>query len=184
MGRTDSTGRSKQLDELLELAQPGTDDFREMFRLALEMSGSSPVEAERYFAAIGELADTVGHTRARIAAHIRLSESACDRGDYTLARDHADRVLALARSSGETHYECSYNFLLGSIAQATGQLGSARQCYESCVEIARRVGDAESEHRGLKQLGTVLLLGGDAAGALEKYRAAEAVIDPDRKSVV
>ncbi|MFO7652181.1 MAG: sigma 54-interacting transcriptional regulator [bacterium] len=170
--------RAERLAELLHLGQPTTDDFREMFRLALEMSWSSPVEAERYFTAIGELADTVSHTRARIVAHIRLSERACARGDYTLARDHADRVLVLARSSGDTHYECAHQFLLGSIALDTGQLDSARQCYERCVEIARRIGDAESEHRGLKQLGTVLLLGGDAAGALKWYRAAEAVPDP------
>jgi DNA-binding NtrC family response regulator/tetratricopeptide (TPR) repeat protein len=170
--------RAVELDRLTKLPEPTTDDFREMFRLALEMAEAAPVEAENWFKAIAATAERVRHAKALCIAHLRLSERAVDRADYTAARDLADRVLAYSRTYRELHLEASYNFLLGRIAEQTGQFDEAATCYQLCADIGRECKHQETEHRGLNQLGNLYLLCGDAVRALECYRAAQAVPDP------
>jgi DNA-binding NtrC family response regulator/tetratricopeptide (TPR) repeat protein len=170
--------RAAELDRLTKLPEPTIDDFRAMFRLALEMSQAAPVEAENWFKTIAATAERVGHAKALCIAHLRLSERAIKRADYTAARDLADRVLAYSRTHRELHLEGSYNFLLGLIAEQTGQFDEAAKRYQHCVDIGRECKHPETEHRGLGQLGNLYSLCGDATRALEYYQAAQAVPDP------
>ncbi len=178
MTHSQAGGRAAEMERLLGMSSPVTEDFREMFRLALEMRQAHPAEAERFVRRIADLARRVGHDKALCVAHLRLSELAIDRADYTVARELAEQVRIAAHALGERRYECSYHFLVGRIAQETGQFDSARGSYQRCIDTAREIGLPEAEHRGLRMLGDAWLLAGDATRALECYRSAAAVTDP------
>lgn len=170
--------RTRELERLTQLPAPETDDFRLMFRFVLEMLRLSPDEAERWTTVIANRATETGHDRALCVAYIRLAEIALGRADYTTARERAERLLVCTRRAGLLQYECSYHFLLGRIAECTGQYSDASRCYEQCVAVGLEAKHPEAVHRGLVQLGNVKLLSGNPDKALEFYQRAQQVDDP------
>ncbi|MBM3314394.1 tetratricopeptide repeat protein [candidate division WOR-3 bacterium] len=181
MATAETAGPAPELNALLGLARPSTDDFRRMFRLVTRIRADSPELAGQSLDRIRALAAKAGHQKALCVAHQMLAEACLDRGDYDGCIEHARRELETALACREPRYEASHYFLVGRVRESTGLLDAALTSYERAIEIYRRIGHRSGENHVQNQLGNLLALQGDAAGALERYQRCLAAADAPYK---
>ncbi len=170
MDQSTDRGTTDAFDALLSKKDPTTDDFRAMFKLADNVAQTDATEARRRLEAVAGAAEANGHISATCLAHQRLAELLRDHGDHKASLAHAEQVLRYAREGGEERYVASYHFLVGRVHECRGEYGMARDCYEHCLGMYRKLNMAVGERASLNQLVGVLLLQGRSEAALELCR--------------
>jgi transcriptional regulator with AAA-type ATPase domain len=185
MADVDGTGEQTALDALLAAGPTRTEEFRELFRLCVELYSASSVRTEECLRGILAAAQRAGHLQAVCLAHQRLAEALLARGDHAGSLVQADHVLTSARACGEARYEASYHFLAGRVHEAAGQYADARSSYQQAFAIYVRTNHHEGQRAALNQLANVAWCLGSPEEALEQYQRAmelsgEAVTDEER----
>jgi tetratricopeptide (TPR) repeat protein len=170
MDSSTDRGTTDAFDALLSKKDPTTDDFRAMFELAADVAHADATEARRRLEAVAGAAEANRHVAALCLAHQRLAELLRDHGDHKASLAHAEQVLRYAREGGEERYVASHHFLVGRVHECRGEYGMARECYEHCLDIYRKLNMATGERASLNQLVGVSLLQGRPEAALALCR--------------
>jgi serine/threonine-protein kinase PknK len=94
------------------------------------------------------------------------------RGDHDLARTDLEQAVSLARQARSTRDEASARATLAVARWRVGDFMSARDEMSQCLEIARELGDVGNMAIFSVNLGGLLFLLGEPAGAAEHYERA------------
>ena len=161
------------------------------------MSWSHP-EAGRAFARARELGEKLGETNQLLAMLAGLTQSANGSGQFNLARELAERMLATAERAGDNASLCAAHTIVGRILLAPGQYADAQKHLDLGNSYYDESNPSELGLMGINALGSgidaltlaaivVLLLGfPDRARQLmtEALRVSERRFDPFWTGVV
>ncbi|HSM58368.1 MAG TPA: BTAD domain-containing putative transcriptional regulator [Candidatus Sulfomarinibacteraceae bacterium] len=98
-------------------------------------------EAQRYFKAVLQQAQTAGDQRLQISAHINHSLVLGTSGDYAGAEEELQRASALAEQSGHRELRGTIALNLGSMALQQGHFAAGRTYYDTALEAYGQSGD-------------------------------------------
>ena len=109
-------------------------------------------EAERYFNASLEIAESTGDMNVR--AHVLLNRSEVDiaRGRYEDARRHAEQALQIFDEMGAIDQKAAAYKYLGILYRETGRSTLAEARLRTSVELASQVGASLAEAEGSREL--------------------------------
>ncbi|UCG44145.1 MAG: sigma 54-interacting transcriptional regulator [candidate division WOR-3 bacterium] len=170
MDKCTDRGTTDAFDALLSKKAQTTEDFMVMFELAADVARTDAAEARRRLEAVAGAAEANRHVAALCLAHQRLAELLRDHGDHQASLAHAELVLRYAREGGEERFVASHHFLVGRVQECRGEYGMARDCYEHCLDIYRKLNMATGVRASLNQLVGVSLLQGRPEAALALCR--------------
>ena len=88
------------------------------------------------------------------------------------AEQHAEEGRRLAVALGDVPLEISLNMSLGIVEGLRGNFDASRQYLETCLALARQIGDRYQESVSESNLGATIQYAGDQAGAIAHYRTA------------
>jgi len=123
--------------------------------------------------ALGLLADTDGRELA--GAHLSLAGVFCHRGDYALAREHAETAQVLYARLADRSGEAEATVTLGLALVSSGDWDEAEERYRQALALCDQAGDDTPKIRALTNLGYLLFLKGDWSTAKEHYERALAL---------
>jgi diguanylate cyclase (GGDEF)-like protein len=93
-------------------------------------------------------------------------------GNWSLAREFAEKSMDIARTSGNLETECMCWHLLGLISQATDRLELAESYYVRALEICESLKNERVRASVLLDLGTIHVMTNDVDRGLERFRVA------------
>ncbi|MGO9057030.1 MAG: adenylate/guanylate cyclase domain-containing protein [Candidatus Binataceae bacterium] len=177
---SEAVGYLKRALELLKNLPDSAERGRQEFDLQMALSSSlyilNPVDPEREPVLIRarELSEQLGEEE-QMEALLELARFRYVRREYGVARDLAQRVLALAEPAQATAMVVGAHCLLGVILSYLGQLEAAREHLELAVALLgpgpfRNFGEAQYAAFATGNLTATLLLLGYPAAALRKSR--------------
>ncbi|MBN1135400.1 MAG: tetratricopeptide repeat protein [Anaerolineae bacterium] len=123
--------------------------------------------------ALDLLAGTEGGELA--GAHLSLAGVFCHRGDYVLAREHAQTAQTLYARLADWTGEAEATVTLGLALVSSGDWEEAELCYRHALALYDQAGDDPPKVRALTNLGYLLFLEGDWSTAREHYEQALAL---------
>ncbi len=88
------------------------------------------------------------------------------------AEQHAEEGRQLAIALGDVPLEISLNMSLGIVEGLRGNFDASRHYLETCLALARQIGDRYQESVSESNLGATIQYAGDQAGAIAHYRTA------------
>ena len=97
--------------------------------------------------------------------HINLCELSLQGDDLTLAREHAERAVYLARSIVEPSAEAGAILYLGRVSNAEGDFGTALDLYQTSLQQAQTLQDSALIFDGLLALASLRMKTGDMRSA-------------------
>ena len=130
-------------------------------------------ECEEALSLFNSLHDSVG--AARVQEY--FGNIAWQAGDNKTAREHYTEALKEFETAGKLREKAE---VLLSLAYATDGYAERTKLETQALEIGRQLGDRRIQGQALHGMGQWLFVQGDAKGAEEKYKEAEALLDsPD-----
>ena len=93
-------------------------------------------------------------------------------GALDAAEQHAEEGRHLAIALGDVPLEISLNMSLGVVEGLRGNFDASGHYLETCLALARQIGDRYQESVSESNLGATIQYAGDNAGAIVHYRAA------------
>jgi tetratricopeptide (TPR) repeat protein len=141
---------------------------------------SRPAEAQAHFARSLALACRTGDVRMRcenltIIAWAHLG--ACGTGQYDVALDHCEQVVALVEQTGMTWYLGPTWVCQGAALAALGRFGAAIDCFQQALGVAQDLGMPRFEAMARTWLAECCLDSERPDLALEHARLARAIMD-------
>ena|GEM_PF-912758 len=113
--------------------------------------------------------------RELAGAHLSLAGVFCHRGDYALAREHAQTAQALYARLVDRSGEAEATVTLGLALVSSGNWEEAELCYRHALTLYDQTSDYPPKVRALTNLGYLLFLEGDWSTAREHYERALAL---------
>ena len=123
--------------------------------------------------ALDLLAGTDGRELA--GAHLSLAGVFCHRGDYALAREHAQTAQALYARLADRSGEAEATVTRGLALVSSGNWEEAEVCYRHALDLYDQTSDDPPKIRALTNLGYLLFLEGNWSTAKEHYERALAL---------
>jgi predicted ATPase len=130
-------------------------------RIGFGTAATSSAPVDQAFALFRELGDRWGIA----AALCSRARQALDRGDLAALRADGERSRTLFRELGDGWGEMQAGFVLGVLAQITGDYARAARLHHSAVHAGEELGMWTDVSDNLCQLGRLALLTGDHADA-------------------
>jgi DNA-binding NtrC family response regulator/tetratricopeptide (TPR) repeat protein len=127
-------------------------------------------EAETYLREAIDLARKAGTPNDLALAGVGASEFYRTVGDMARSLECAEIVKSVADSSGNPRQLGQYFFLVGRISQEQCDYRRARECFERCLGIWRNARYTIGAGAALNQLGSLAVLQGQGAEALERFQ--------------
>jgi DNA-binding NtrC family response regulator/tetratricopeptide (TPR) repeat protein len=127
-------------------------------------------EAEAYLRQAIDLAHKVGTPDLLAEAGVEASEFYRDSGDMARSLECAEIVKKVADSSGNPRRLGQYFYLVGRISQEQCDYRRARESFERSLSIWRNAGYTVGVGAALNQLGSLAVLQGQGAEALERFQ--------------
>jgi tetratricopeptide (TPR) repeat protein len=132
---------TRALELLPRLPDGAARDRQELdLQMALSWSvfvvrGPRTPERESAFVRARELCERLGDNAKLMEALLGLAHLHVNRGDFDLARELAERVLAMAQQAKAPAMLAGAHAVLGVVGFATGQFPAAREHFERAVEL-------------------------------------------------
>ena len=162
-------------------------DVTEVLRKKVE--GATGAAAKRWHLKLGIAEFFLGHLGEALS-HLKQSEGALanfylgralvERHDYDEALKAFEQVVAIrVRVLGENHLDVARALTnLGAVLTQLGRFDDALAAHNRALAIQRRAAADDLEiHPSLRGIGMIQMRKGDFAGALESFRAAQAVVE-------
>ena len=137
--------------------------------------GSRAPERESALARARELCELLRESAKLMEVVLALAHLRVNRRDFELARELADRVLAMAQQAEAPPMLAGAHFVLGLVGLATGQFAAARDHLERAVELFG-AGPSRNESAYLAQnapnilAGTLIILGYPSTALSRAYK--------------
>jgi tetratricopeptide (TPR) repeat protein len=144
----------------------------------LDHSGDSPGAASRLHKAL-ETFDKIDDAKQKAWCLSRLADIYLSLGDLPRATECVRSGLESAQKDKSGGAMASTHWLLGQIRMCEGAWDEAVDSVEQAVRLFAEVEDRWGQGRAVYALGRILMLQGNGAAALERYRAAIEQVDLD-----
>ena len=116
-----------------------------------------------------------GKTLAQVLKN--MSSFEWQSGALDAAEEHAQEAQALADSLGDAPLAIGAIISLGIVEGLRGNFDTSRRYFETCLALARQIGDRYQESMSESNLGATIQYSGDHAGAVVHYLAASKIYE-------
>jgi DNA-binding NtrC family response regulator/tetratricopeptide (TPR) repeat protein len=166
------------LKQQLDVASANSERLDLHMMLGETLAQSAPEEAIPHLVSAQALAESAGISTKVARAASLLAEIHLNAGRLKECERHTHTVLTAARASKSIPAEASAVNLMGKTAQAKGDYGQAKLCYEQSLEMSLEASYQVGVQSASNQLGSLHDLMGKPAEALAWYRRS---LESDRR---